>query len=174
MIEIDLEYVLFEIPQNLKSYVEDLQGKKIRFLDLRVSYNFLESVHKLGWKTEDKKLLSSLPKVAPNWYLLPFRLKEISLDKLRFRDSDQMIEVIFAYVLKKKVHWRLTFSNIKQGIKSSVKFDGFVNIENMPWVALSGDTVRLIRLKWKSKKRSCRDNGNLIEELIKKIFIMTR
>lgn len=44
----------------------------------------------------------------------------------------------------------------------------------MPWVALSGDTVRLIRLKWKSRKRSWRDNENLIEELIKKKFIMTR
>ena len=44
----------------------------------------------------------------------------------------------------------------------------------MPWVALSGDTVRLIRLKWKSRKRSWRDNENLIEELIKKVFVTTR
>ena len=181
-IELDIEYVLLEIPENMKSYVEDLQGKKIGFLNLRVDSYFLESVHRLGWNIKDEEIVSLLPKFAPYGYLLPYRLKEISLDKLRFCNSNQTIEVIFAYVLNKKV-LDITFTNIEQGInKSSVKFDGIVNIENRPWVAISFDTVHLIKLtwwpeiasEWKTRKRNWPDNENLIKDLTKESFIITK
>ena len=180
-IELDLEYVLLEIPENIKSYVEDLQGKKIGFLNLRVDSYFLESVHRLGWNIKDEEIVSLLPKVAPNGYLLPYRLKEISLDKLGFRNSDQTIEVVFAYLLNKKLP-DITFTNIEQSInKSSVKFDGIVNIENKPWVAVSFDAVHLIKLtwwpeiasEWKMRKRNWPDNENL-KDLTKESFIITK
>ena len=123
-----------------------------------------------------------LPKVAPNGYLLPYRLKEISLDKLRFRNSNRTIELFFASVLNKKLP-DITFTNIEQGInKSSVKFDGIVNIENKPWVAISFDAVHLIKLtwwpeiasEWKTRKRNWPDNEDLIKGLTKESFIIAK
>ena len=181
-IELDLEYVLLEIPENMRSHVEDLQGKKIGFLNLRVDSNFLKSVNRLGWDIKDEEIVSVLPKVAPNGYLLPHRLKEISLDKLRFRNSSQTIELLFAYVLNKKLP-DITLTNIEQGInKSSVKFDGIVNIENKPWVAISFDAVHLIKLtwwpeiasEWKTRKRNWPDNEDLIKDLTKESFIIAK
>ena len=180
--ELDLEYVLLEIPENMRSHVEDLQGKKIGFLNLRVDSNFLKSVNRLGWDIKDEEIVSVLPKVAPNGYLLPHRLKEISLDKLRFRNSSQTIELLFAYVLNKKLP-DITLTNIEQGInKSSVKFDGIVNIENKPWVAISFDAVHLIKLtwwpeiasEWKTRKRNWPDNEDLIKDLTKESFIIAK
>ena len=123
-----------------------------------------------------------LPKVAPNGYLVPYRLKETLFDKLRFRNSDQTIELFFAYLLNKKLP-DITFTNIEQGInKSSVKFDGIVNIENKPWVATSFDAVHLIKLtwwpeiasEWKTRKRNWPDNENLIKDLTKESFIVAK
>ena len=181
-IELDLEYVLLEIPENMRSHVEDLQGKKIGFSNLRVDSNFLKSVNRLGWDIKDEEIVSMLPKVAPNGYLLPYRLKEISLDKLRFRNSNRTIELFFASVLNKKLP-DITFTNIEQGInKSSVKFDGIVNIENKPWVAISFDAVHLIKLtwwpeiasEWKTRKRNWPDNEDLIKDLTKESFIIAK
>ena len=180
--ELDLEYVLLEIPENMRSHVEDLQGKKIGFSNLRVDSNFLKSVNRLGWDIKDEEIVSMLPKVAPNGYLLPYRLKEISLDKLRFRNSNRTIELFFASVLNKKLP-DITFTNIEQGInKSSVKFDGIVNIENKPWVAISFDAVHLIKLtwwpeiasEWKTRKRNWPDNEDLIKDLTKESFIIAK
>ena len=181
-IELDLEYVLLEIPENMRSHVEDLQGKKIGFSNLRVDSHFLKSVNRLGWDIKDEEIVSMLPKVAPNGYLLPYRLKEISLDKLRFRNSNRTIELFFASVLNKKLP-DITFTNIEQGInKSSVKFDGIVNIENKPWVAISFDAVHLIKLtwwpeiasEWKTRKRNWPDNEDLIKDLTKESFIIAK
>ena len=136
----------------------------------------------MGWDIKDEEIVSVLPKVAPNGYLLPHRLKEISLDKLRFRNSSQTIELLFAYVLNKKLP-DITLTNIEQGInKSSVKFDGIVNIENKPWVAISFDAVHLIKLtwwpemasEWKTRKRNWPDNEDLIKYLTKESFIIAK
>ena len=35
-IEVDYEFILFEIPENFKNYVEDIRGSKIGLLNLRL------------------------------------------------------------------------------------------------------------------------------------------
>ena len=95
--EADFEYILFEIPENLKENVEDLHGKKTGFLNLRLDLNFLRSVNQSGWSIEEEEIALILNFAAPNGYLLPYRLKEMAIDKLKFNDSDEIV------VLSKKL-----------------------------------------------------------------------
>ena len=76
----------------------------------------------------------------------PVPLKELYLKKLRFKASDHLMEIAFAYALNRKSK-DISFTNVNQGIKkSSVKLDETVNIDEMAYFALSLDMVQLIRL----------------------------
>ena len=181
-IEADYESILFEIPENLKNHVEDLQGSKTGFLNLRLDWNLIKSAINLGWKVKNDRLQLALYQVAPNGYLLPFRLKEAYLEKLGFNDSDDLIETAFAYALNRKSQ-DISFTNINQDIKkSSVKLEGTLNIDNMPYLTLSFDMVQLIRLKWwpdaasewKTRKRNWPEKENVINELTKESFIIAK
>ena len=181
-IEVDYELILFEIPENLKHHVEDLRGNKIGFLNLRLDLKLFKSVNNLGWKFEEEELMSALYHVAPNGHLLPHRLKEIYLNQQTFINTNHLIEIGFAYVLNKK-RQDVSFTHVKENIKkSSVKLEGIVNIEKEPYLALSFDIVQLIKLKWwpgiadewKTRKRNWPSDENIINELTKESFIITK
>ena len=145
-IEADYEYILFEIPESSKNSVEELHGSKTGFLDLRLDLDLIKSAISIGWKVKDDDLQFILCQVAPNGYLLPFRLKELCLKKLRFKASDHLMEIAFAYALNRKSK-DISFTNVNQSIKkSSMKLEGTVNIDEVPYFVLSLDMVQLIRL----------------------------
>ena len=147
-IEANYECILFEIPENLKDHVEDLQGNKTGFLNLKLDRNFLKSAINIGWNVKYDELQLVLSQVAPNGYLLPLRLKKACLEKLRFNASHHLIEITFAYALNRKSQ-DISFTNKNQGVnKSSVKLEGTLNIDKLPYLSLSFDMVQLIRLKW--------------------------
>ena len=180
--EADFEYILFEIPENLKENIEDLYGNKIGFLNLRLDLNFLRSVNQAGWSLDEEEIELILKNAAPCGYLLPYRLKEMALEKLRLNDSEQIVRKAFAYVLNKKSQ-DISFTNKKESInKSSMKFEGIVNSEKKAFLALLFDFVHLIRLKWwpeianewKTRKRNWPNDENIINELTKESFIITK
>ena len=179
-IEADYEFILFEIPENLKNHVEDLRGNKTGFLNLRVDLELLKLVKELGWKIEEEELMSVLYHIAPNGHLLPYRLKETYLNKQRFIGSNRFIEIGFAYVLNKK-RQDVSFTHVQENIKkSSVKLEGIVNIKSEPYLALSFDIVQLIKLnwwpeiatEWKTRERDWPKNQRVINELTKESFII--
>ena len=181
-IEVDYEFILFEIPENFKNHVEDMRGNKIGFLNLRLDLKLFKLANDLGWKFEEEELMSALYYVAPNGHLLPYRLKEIYLKKQRFLDTNHLIEIGFAYVLNKK-RQDVSFTHVKENIKkSSVKLEGIVNIENEPYLTLSFDIVQLIKLnwwpevanEWKTRERDWPKNQAVINELTKESFIITK
>ena len=110
-IEADYEYILFEIPESSKNSVEELHGSKTGFLDLRLDLDLIKSAISIGWKVKDDDLQFILCQVAPNGYLLPFRLKELYLKKLRFKASDHLMEIAFAYALNRKSK-DISFTNV--------------------------------------------------------------
>ena len=180
--EADFEYILFEIPENLKKNVEDLHGNKTGFLNLKLDLNFLRSVNQSGWSLDEEEIVLILDIAAPNGYLLPYRLKQMALDKLRFNDSDEIIRTAFAYVLSKKLQ-DISFTDMKEGInKSSMKYEGIVNTKQQPYLALLFDVTHLVRLKWwpgianewRTRKRNWPSNENIIKELTKESFVITK
>ena len=180
--EADFEYTLFEIPENLKKNIEDLHGNKTGFLNLRLDLNFLRSVNQSGWSLDEEEIVLIRNIAAPNGYLLPYRLKEMALDKLRFNDSNEIIRIAFAYVLNKRLQ-DISFTDMKEDInKSSMKYEGIVNTEQQPYLALLFDVVHLVRLKWwpeianewKTRKRNWPSDENIIKELTKESFIITK
>ena len=179
--EADFEYILFEIPENLKENVEDLHGKKTGFLNLRLDLDFLRSVNQSGWSLDEEEIALILDLAAPNGYLLPYRLKEMAIDKLRFNDSDELVRTAFAFVLSKKLQ-DISFTDMKEGInKSSMKYEGIVKTKQNPYLALLFDVVLLVKLKWwpkianewKTRKRNWPSNEN-VKELTKESFIITK
>ena len=179
--EADFEYILFEIPENLKENVEDLHGKKTGFLNLRLDLDFLRSVNQSGWSLDEEEIALILDLAAPNGYLLPYRLKEMAIDKLRFNDSDKIVRTAFAFVLSKKLQ-DISFTDMKEGInKSSMKYEGIVKTKQNPYLALLFDVVLLVKLKWwpkianewKTRKRNWPSNEN-VKELTKESFIITK
>ena len=179
--EADFEYILFEIPENLKENVEDLHGKKTGFLNLRLDLDFLRSVNQSGWSLDKEEIALILDLAAPNGYLLPYRLKEMAIDKLRFNDSDELVRTAFAFVLSKKLQ-DISFTDMKEGInKSSMKYEGIVKTKQNPYLALLFDVVLLVKLKWwpkianewKTRKRNWPSNEN-VKELTKESFIITK
>ena len=180
--EADFEYILSDIPENFKENVEDLYGNKIGFLNLKLDLNFLRSVNQAGWSLDEEEIELILKSAAPNRYLLPYRLKEIALGKLKLRDSEKIIKTAFAYVLNRKSE-DISFTDAKEGInKSSMKYEGIVNSEKKAFLALLFDFVHLIRLKWwpgiadewKTRKRNWPSDENIINELTKESFIITK
>ena len=179
--EADFEYILFEIPENLKENVEDLHGNKTGFLNLRLDLDFLRSVNQSGWSLDEEEIALILDLAAPNGYLLPYRLKEMAIDKLRFNDSDELVRTAFAFVLSKKLQ-DISFTDMKEGInKSSMKYEGIVKTKQNPYLALLFDVVHLVKLKWwpkianewKTRKRNWPSNEN-VKELTKESFIITK
>ena len=179
--EADFEYILFEIPENLKENVEDLHGNKTGFLNLRLDLDFLRSVNQSGWSLDEEEIALILDLAAPNGYLLPYRLKEMAIDKLRFNDSDELVRTAFAFVLSKKLQ-DISFTDMKEGInKSSMKYEGIVKTKQNPYLALLFDVVLLVKLKWwpkianewKTRKRNWPSNEN-VKELTKESFIITK
>ena len=179
--EADFEYILFEIPENLKENVEDLHGNKTGFLNLRLDLDFLRSVNQSGWSLDEEEIALILDLAAPNGYLLPYRLKEMAIDKLRFNDSDKIVRTAFAFVLGKKLQ-DISFTDMKEGInKSSMKYEGIVKTKQNPYLALLFDVVLLVKLKWwpkianewKTRKRNWPSNEN-VKELTKESFIITK
>ena len=179
--EADFEYILFEIPENLKENVEDLHGNKTGFLNLRLDLDFLRSVNQSGWSLDEEEIALILDLAAPNGYLLPYRLKEMAIDKLRFNDSDKIVRTAFAFVLSKKLQ-DISFTDMKEGInKSSMKYEGIVKTKQNPYLALLFDVVLLVKLKWwpkianewKTRKRNWPSNEN-VKELTKESFIITK
>ena len=179
--EADFEYILFEIPENLKENVEDLHGKKTGFLNLRLDLDFLRSVNQSGWSLDEEEIALILDLAAPNGYLLPYRLKEMAIDKLRFNDSDELVRTAFAFVLSKKLQ-DISFTDMKEGInKSSMKYEGIVKTKQNPYLALLFDVVHLVKLKWwpkianewKTRRRNWPSNEQ-VKELTKESFIITK
>ena len=179
--EADFEYILFEIPENLKENVEDLHGKKTGFLNLRLDLDFLRSVNQSGWSLDEEEIALILDLAAPNGYLLPYRLKEMAIDKLRFNDSDELVRTAFAFVLSKKLQ-DISFTDMKEGInKSSMKYEGIVKTKQNPYLALLFDVVHLVKLKWwpkianewKTRTRNWPSNEH-VKELTKESFIITK
>ena len=179
--EADFEYILFEIPENLKENVEDLHGKKTGFLNLRLDLDFLRSVNQSGWSLDEEEIALILDLAAPNGYLLPYRLKEMAIDKLRFNDSDKIVRTAFAFVLIKKLQ-DISFTDMKEGInKSSMKYEGIVKTKQNPYLALLFDVVHLVKLKWwpkianewKTRRRNWPSNEH-VKELTKESFIITK
>ena len=179
--EADFEYILFEIPENLKENVEDLHGKKTGFLNLRLDLDFLRSVNQSGWSLDEEEIALILDLAAPNGYLLPYRLKEMAIDKLRFNDSDKIVRTAFAFVLSKKLQ-DISFTDMKEGInKSSMKYEGIVKTKQNPYLALLFDVVHLVKLKWwpkianewKTRRRNWPSNEQ-VKELTKESFIITK
>ena len=179
--EADFEYILFEIPENLKENVEDLHGKKTGFLNLRLDLDFLRSVNQSGWSLDEEEIALILDLAAPNGYLLPYRLKEMAIDKLRFNDSDELVRTAFAFVLSKKLQ-DISFTDMKEGInKSSMKYEGIVKTKQNPYLALLFDVVHLVKLKWwpkianewKTRRRNWPSNEH-VKELTKESFIITK
>ena len=98
-------------------------------------------------KVKHDQLEVYFDQISSNGYLKPYSLKEVEPGKLQLTNPDKHIELMFAYSLKKTLD--VSFSQIEQGIsKSSIKFDGIVNVEKIPLGAISFDTVVLIRLSW--------------------------
>ena len=181
-IEADFEYILFEIPGNLKEYVEDLHGNKTGFLNLKLDLSFLRSVNQSGWRLHEEQIALILDIAAPKGYLLPYRLKELALDKVRFHDSDEIVRTAFAYVLSKKLQ-HISFTDMKEGInKSSMKYEGIVNSKQQPYLALLFDIVHLVRLKWwpeianewRTRKRNWPSDENIIKELTRESFLIAK
>ena len=179
--EADFEYVLFDIPENLKEHVEDLHGNKTGFLNLRLDLDFLRSVNQSGWNLNEEEIALILDLAAPNGYLLPYRFKEMAIDKLRFNDSDEIVRTAFAFVLSKKLQ-DISFTDMKEDInKSSMKYEGIVKTKQNPYLALLFDVVHLVRLEWwpeianewKTRKRNWPSNEN-VKELTKESFIITK
>ena len=179
--EADFEYILFEIPENLKENVEDLHGNKTGFLNLRLDLDFLRSVNQSGWSLDEEEIALILDLAAPNGYLLPYRLKEMAIDKLRFNDSDELVRTAFAFVLSKKLQ-DISFTDMKEGInKSSMKYEGIVKTKQNPYLALLFDVVHLVKLKWwpkianewKTRRRNWPSNEH-VKELTKESFIITK
>ena len=179
--EADFEYILFEIPENLKENVEDLHGNKTGFLNLRLDLDFLRSVNQSGWSLDEEEIALILDLAAPNGYLLPYRLKEMAIDKLRFNDSDELVRTAFAFVLSKKLQ-DISFTDMKEGInKSSMKYEGIVKTKQNPYLALLFDVVHLVKLKWwpkianewKTRTRNWPSNEH-VKELTKESFIITK
>ena len=179
--EADFEYILFEIPENLKENVEDLHGNKTGFLNLRLDLDFLRSVNQSGWSLDEEEIALILDLAAPNGYLLPYRLKEMAIDKLRFNDSDKIVRTAFAFVLSKKLQ-DISFTDMKEGInKSSMKYEGIVKTKQNPYLALLFDVVHLVKLKWwpkianewKTRTRNWPSNEH-VKELTKESFIITK
>ena len=131
---------------------------------------------------KDDELHLVLSQFAPNGYLLPFRLKEACLEKLRFNDFDHLMEIAFAYALNRRSQ-DISFTNKNQGVnKSSVKLERTLNIDKVSYVSLSFAMVQLIGLKWwpkiasewKARKRNWPERENVINELTKESFIIAK
>ena len=145
--EFDLEFVLIDLPINLKDRLEN--SKKNGFAKIKLSGEELyRLLRKNGWAFGKVNDLKTWTRVTENGYLNPYRLREIIGKKFRYKHSN-FTDAAFAVMLNK------SFSDVildcvcpGKLTRSSIKVEGSVKLKEETVMKLSYDAVFIIRLAW--------------------------
>ena len=145
--EFDLEFVLIDLPINLKDKLENTKNNG--FTKIKLSGEELyRLLRKNGWKFGKANDLKTWTKVTENGYLNPSRLKEVIGKRFRYKRNN-FTDVTFAVMLNKSFS-DITVDCLCAGklTRSSVKVEFSVKVKEETVMKLSYDAVFIIRLTW--------------------------
>lgn len=143
----DLEFVLTDIPINLKHRLENTD--KNGFTKTKLSGEELyKLLQKNGWKFGEVNDVNACTQVTENGYLNPSRLKEVIGEGFQCT-HDKFAEAAFAVMLNKSLS-DVTVDCACPGklTKSSIMVEVCIKVKEEAVMKLSYDTVFIIRLAW--------------------------
>ena len=180
--EVDLEFVLSEIPIERKDWVENIPGKP-GYVRMKVDSETVNAARRLGWNVNKKDERDYSRKIATKaGYLKPYRLKNQTLSRIEVRNKyhRQIIHLLLAAALSKKID-DVELEEVYCVTKSSVGSEFFIKVHGEPHLNISFDTVPLFRIKWwpsiaekwKSRERNW-PSKKKIELITKECYIIAK
>ena len=145
--EFDLEFVLFDVPINLKDRLENTE--KNGFTKVKLSGEELyRLLRKNGWKFGKMNDLKIWTQVTGNGCLNPSRLKEVIGKRFRYKRNN-FTDAACAVILNKSFS-DVTVDCVCPGklTRSSIKVEVSIKVKEEAVIKLSYDAVFIIRLAW--------------------------
>lgn len=169
--EFDLEFVLIDIPINLRHRLENTD--KNGFTKIKLSAEELyKLLQKNGWKFGEVNDVKACTQVTENGYLNPSQLKEVIGEGFRYK-NEKFTEAAFAVMLNKSFS-DVTVDCVCPGklTRSSTMVEVCIKVKEEAVMKLSYDAVFIIRLawwpeaanEWRNRNRSW-PKRHIIEEL---------
>ena len=147
-VEVDLQYILLEIPKDYKHFIEDIPGKD-GFVKVRMNKDALGfAAGKVGWKADPKEYEEILAQVSKNGYLKPYRFKEKILENIDVPNRDSEIQLILSAALDIEFD-RIKLSRPHEDItKSLVGSYLDILIDSEVQLRVSWNVATVMKLNW--------------------------
>ena len=79
--EVDIEFILAQMPHDMKHNIQDIQGKP-GYVNLRVYQELLEQANEIGWKITDTTRHDLKNATSSGGWLKPYKIKEAALKRM--------------------------------------------------------------------------------------------
>lgn len=147
-VEADLNYDLFEITEEQKSVIEDVPDK-IGYVHVRVDLDLMKSSRKLGWVVQDDEIAEIIRKTTTHDGLLqPYKVKEVTLEKVEFKNTDHIIELLMAAALNKPKKDIEITKDVQEITGATVASNFLLRVESKLFLKIAFDSATLITLPW--------------------------
>lgn len=149
-IELDIDFMLLEIPEEHKSIIQDVPAKRgIVKIQHKDSLNVLALANSIGWEVSEEDH-SKYKNIAADkdGYLMPFKIKTVAKGKMELQNTDNMIELVLASALdvkRKDIKLVHEPDEVKQ---SAVTAEYLVKVKDNPAFTLSIDQAIIFRIDW--------------------------
>ena len=145
--EVDIEFILAQIPHDMKHNIQDIQGKP-GYVNLCVDQELLEQANEIGWKITDTTRHDIKNATSSGGWLKPYKIKEAALKRMQItKTTIKKLEPILADVFNEKTE-DVSITATQAITKSTVRSDIMISINALPFYKISYDIVTLLELTW--------------------------
>ena len=145
--EVDIEFILAQIPHDMKHNIQDIQGKP-GYVNLRIDQELLEQAKEIGWKITDTTRHDIKNATSSGGWLKPYKIKEAALKRMPItKTTVKKLEPILADVFNEKTE-DVSITATQAITKSTVQSDIMISINALPFYKISYDIVTLLELTW--------------------------
>ena len=145
--EVDIEFILAQMPHDMKHNIQDIQGKP-GYVNLRVYQELLEQANEIGWKITDTTRHDIKNATSSGGWLKPYKIKEAALKRMPItKTTVKKLEPILADVFNEKTE-HVSITATQAITKSTVQSDIMISINALPFYKISYDIVTLLELTW--------------------------
>eukprot|EP00111_Clytia_hemisphaerica_P023116 TCONS_00067991-protein len=150
-IEVDIEYCLFQIPEDKKHLVKEIDSEQ-GFVQIEFTKDLINDSISIGWNVDKEDFEEYYGElISLGGFLKPFRAKQIAQQKVAFQDVDNEYPLLFGAMFGVP-KCDIKVENLACEVtKSSVASEILVKVKEEPKLKISFDTVIIVKLAWQSQ-----------------------